>query len=104
MKKVYEMQPITGTAVQTLPQQWTEAISGQISGTKESAYALAETSAFRDMLRAGLAKQAMDNTAVLAKFEEYYNSIAPSGSAEYRYIVQEYAKAAMAHIIGGGRE
>ena len=50
------------------------------------------------MLRAGLTKQAMDNTAVLAKFEEHYNSIAPTGSAEYRLIVQTYARMAMEGI------
>ena len=98
MSKSYEMQPMTSAAVQTLPQQWTETISGQISDTKESAYALAENDAYCDLLRAGLVKQAMDNTAVLAKFEEHYNSIAPSGSADYRYIVQTYAKMAMEHI------
>ena len=95
MNKSYEMQPITATTVQTLPQQWTE----RIPEVKDNEYALAETEAFRDLLRAGLAKQAMDNTAVLAKFEEHYNSIAPSGSAEYRYIVQTYAKAAMERIL-----
>ena len=103
MKKVNEMIPASATAVQTLPQQWTEAVSGQISDTKESAYALAEIDAFRDLLCAGLAKQAMDNAAVLAKFEEHYNSIAPSGSAEYRFIVQTYAKAAMERILERSR-
>ena len=98
MKKVSELLPVS-TAVQVLPQQWTEAISGKISDTKESAYALAETDAFQDLLWAGLAKQAMDNTAVLAKFEEHYNSIAPCGKAEYRFIVQTYAKMAMERIV-----
>lgn len=103
MKKTSEMIPATATAVQTLPQQWTETIGERISDTKDSSYALAEVDAFRDLLRAGLAKQAMDNTAVLAKFEEHYNSIAPSGSAEYRYIVQTYAKAAMERILERSR-
>lgn len=103
MSKSYDMQPITGTAIQTLPQQWTEVIGGRIADTKDSSYALAEVDAFRDLLRAGLAKQAMDNTAVLAKFEEHYNSIAPGGSAEYRFIVQTYAKAAMESILERSR-
>ena len=90
------MQPVTAD-VQVLPEeQWSI-----IPDAKNNAYALAEVDAFRDLLRAGLAKQAMDNTAVLAKFEEHYNSIAPSGSAEYRYIVQTYARAAMERILGG---
>ena len=98
MKRVYEMQPVT-TDVQVLPkEQW----SG-VPEAKNNAYALAEVDAFRELLRAGLTKQVMDNTAVLAKFEEHYNSIAPSGSAEYRYIVQTYAKAAMERIIKGER-
>ena len=98
MKRAYEMQPVTAD-VQVLPQeQW----SG-IPEAKNDAYALAEIGAFCELLRAGLAKQVMDNTAVLAKFEEHYNSIAPSGSAEYRYIVQTYARAAMERIIKGER-
>ena len=98
MKRTYEMQPVTAD-VQVLPQdQWSD-----IPEAKNDAYALAEIGAFRELLRAGLAKQVMDNTAVLAKFEEHYNSIAPSGSAEYRYIVQTYARAAMERIIKGER-
>ena len=95
MNRAYEMQPRSSTAVQAAPQgQWTEIITG----AKDNTYALAETDAYCDLLRAALTKQAMDNTAVLAKFEEHYNSIAPSGSAEYRYIVQTYAKMAMERI------
>jgi len=94
MNKTYELQPRSATAIQTLPQQWTETIPE----AKDQSYALAETDAYCDLLRAALTKQAMDNTAVLAKCEDHYNSIAPSASAEYRYIVQTYAKMAMERI------
>ena len=96
MKRTYEMQPVAAD-VQVLPEErWSV-----IPDAKNNAYALAEVDAFHDLLRAALTKQAMDNTAVLAKFEEHYNSIAPCGSAEYRYIVQTYAKMAMERIVGG---
>ena len=76
MNRSYEMQPVQ--TVEVLPKnQWEE----EALAVKDNAYALAATDAFCDMLRAGLTKQAMDNTAVLAKFEEHYNSIAPTGSA-----------------------
>lgn len=93
MNRSYEMQPVQ--TVEVLPKnQWEE----ETLAVKDNAYALAATDAFCDMLRAGLTKQAMDNTAVLAKFEEHYNSIAPTGSAEYRLIVQTYARMAMESI------
>ncbi len=96
MNKAFEMQPQSATAVQTLQQnQWAEIIPE----AKDQSYALAETDAYTDLLRAALTKQAMDNTAVLAKFEEHYNSIAPCGKAEYRFIVQTYAKMAMERIV-----
>lgn len=94
MNKSCELQPVQ--TVEILPKhQWED----EALAVKDNAYALAATDAFCDMLRAGLAKQAMDNTAVLAKFEEHYNSIAPTGSAEYRFIVQTYARAAMENIL-----
>ena len=65
----------------------------------EVSYALAEADAFRDMLRAGLTKQVLDNTAVLAKLEEHYGNIAPTGSSEYRFIVQAYARASMMQVF-----
>ena len=100
MNSAYEIMPLSSTAVQTIPKgQRTESISM----VKDNSYALAETDAYSDLLRAALTKQAMDNTAVLAKFEEHYNNIAPSGSAEYRYIVQTYAKMAMERILERSR-
>ena len=96
MNRAFEIQPRSATAIQTPPQeQWTETIPE----AKDQSYALAETDAYTDLLRAALTKQAMDNTAVLAKFEEHYNSIAPCGKAEYRFIVQTYAKMAMDRIV-----
>lgn len=64
-------------------------------------YELAEYDAFKDKLRAALAKQAMDNTAVLAMAEEHFIRIAPSGKKEYRLIVETYARKALAEIVGG---
>lgn len=67
----------------------------------ERACDMAELDAFRDKLRAALAKQAMDNTAILAMAEEHFIRLAPSGKEEYRLIVQTYARKALAEIIGG---
>lgn len=95
MNNAFEIQPRNFAAPQTPPQeQWTEVVPE----TKDQAFALAATDAYADTLRAVLAKQAMDNTAVLAKFEEHYNSIAPCGGAEYRYIVEAYARMAIEYI------
>ena len=93
MNKNYELQPVQ--TVEVLPKnQWEE----EALAVKDNAYALAATDAFCDLLRAGLSKQVMDNTAVLAKLEEQYNSIAPTGAAEYRFIVQAYTRMAMESI------
>lgn len=70
-------------------------------GLAESIYSLAEISAFRDKLHAALAKQAMDNTAMLATVEANYLQIAPGGRDEYRLIVQMYARFAISEMIGG---
>lgn len=70
-------------------------------GLMQRTYEMAELDAFRDKLRAALAKQAMDNTAILAMAEEHFIRIAPSGKAEYRLIVQTYARKALAEILGG---
>lgn len=67
----------------------------------QKTYAAAELDAFRDKLRATLAKQAMDNTAALAMAEEHFIHIAPSGKNEYRLIVETYAKKALMEIVGG---
>ena len=67
----------------------------------DSAYAQAERDAFKDRLRAALAKQVMENTAALANTESYYLKIAPGGAAEYRQIVQTYTKLALVKLIGG---
>lgn len=97
MSNTYEVQTVP-TFSQVLPQ---ERDAGYLSGAKGNAYALAEADAFRDLLRVALAKQVMDNTAVLAKFEEHYKALAPCGSDEYRYIVQQYARESVAMIMGG---
>ena len=98
MSNTYEMQPIS-TAVQVLPRVRQKR---HLPIIKNDTYTLAENAACQDLLRAALAKQALDNTAVLAKLEEHYNSLAPSASGDYRYIVQTYAKAAMSRILEGG--
>ncbi len=72
------------------------------SSLVQRTYANAELDAFRDKLRAGLAKQAMDNTAHLALAEEHFSKIAPGGKAEYRLIVETYAKKALFEIMRGG--
>ena len=69
--------------------------------TVDSAYALAEREAFRDRLRATLAKQIMDNTASLSSVESYYLRIAPGGAEEYRKIIQTYTTLALLKLIGG---
>ena len=93
MNKSYELQPVQ--TVEILPKnQWEE----EALAVKDNAYALAATDAFCDLLRAGLTKQVMDNTAILAKLEEQYCSIAPTGSADYRFIVQTYSRMAMESI------
>ncbi|MDY6366336.1 MAG: hypothetical protein SPL18_06745 [Oscillospiraceae bacterium] len=69
--------------------------------TVDSAYALAERDAFKDRLRAALAKQIMDNTASLSSAESYYLRIAPGGAEEYRKIVQAYTMLSLLKLIGG---
>ena len=64
-------------------------------------FELAERDALRDKMRAGLCKQAMDNTALLAMAEEQLSAMAPTAKAEYRMIVQSYTAKALAEIIGG---
>ena len=67
----------------------------------EVVYTMAEIDAFRDKLRAALAKQAMDNTSMLAALEERYLKVAPQGCEEYRMIVRAYAEMAINEMIGG---
>lgn len=69
--------------------------------TVDSAYMLAERDAFKDRLRAALAKQIMDNTASLSNAESYYLRIAPGGAEEYRKIIQTYTTLALIKLIGG---
>ena len=69
--------------------------------TVDSAYMLAERDAFKDRLRAALAKQIMDNTASLSSAESYYLRIAPGGADEYRKIIQTYTTLALLKLIGG---
>ena len=67
----------------------------------ERIYTLAEIDAFRDKLHAALAKQAMDNTMMLAMAEANCLQLAPGGREEYRLIVQMYARFAISEIVGG---
>lgn len=67
--------------------------------TVDSTYTLAERDAFRDRLRATLAKEIMDNTAALSSVESYYLKIAPSGAEEYRQIVQTYTTLALVKLV-----
>lgn len=69
--------------------------------TVDSAYMLAERDAFKDRLRAALAKQIMDNTASLSSVESCYLRIALGGAEEYRRIVQTYTTLALLKLIGG---
>lgn len=69
--------------------------------TVDSTFALAERDAFKDRLRAALAKQIMDNTASLSGAESYYLRIAPGGADEYRKIVQTYTMLSLLKLIGG---
>ena len=73
----------------------------RIMGMAMRTYDLMEYGAFSDKLRATLAKQALDNTAFLAKLEEEYLRMAPSGAKEYDLIVKAYAYQAAARIVGG---
>lgn len=67
----------------------------------ESLYAKAELDAFRDTLRAGLAKQVLDHTAMLIAAEEKCLQIAPSGHEEYRTIIEAYVLRAAKEIVRG---
>lgn len=69
--------------------------------TVDSAYALAERDAFKDRLRATLAKQIMDNTASLSSVASHYLRMAPGGADEYRKIIQTYTTLALLKLIGG---
>ena len=61
----------------------------------------AELSAFTSNLSAALAKQALDNTAMLATIEAKCNQIAPGGSEEYRKILTAYVYREAMKIAGG---
>lgn len=64
-------------------------------------YELAERDALRSKLKAALAKQLMDNTALLATSREKLATIAPSADKEYSLIVQTYTKDSLIDLIGG---
>ena len=66
-------------------------LNDRILDISRSAYDLTEFGAFTDKLRATLAKQALDNTAFLAKLEEEYLQTAPCGAEEYDLIIKAYA-------------
>lgn len=65
-------------------------------------YQLAELQAFRGTLKAALAKTALDNTAILAFAEERYIREAPTGTADYRRIVENYVNWCISELNGGG--
>lgn len=65
-------------------------------------YQLAELQAFRGILKAALAKTALDNTAILALAEERYIREAPTGTADYRRIVENYVNWCISELNGGG--
>lgn len=95
MSKKFELQSVS-SSTQPFPQLQDRGVEA-----KESIYALAEADAFRDMLRAAITKQALDNTALLAAVKDRYDRIAPGASNEYRWIIEAYAKASMMRILGG---
>ena len=53
-------------------------------------------------LQAGLAKQALSNTAMLATAEEKFAEAVPSATNELHAITQSYAYWAITHIVEGG--
>lgn len=61
----------------------------------------AKLASLYDNLSAGLAKQALDNTAMLAAAEENYRNSVPSAGVELHKITQAYAYQATMRIIGG---
>lgn len=67
----------------------------------DNIYQLAELQSFQNTLNAALFKQCMDNTAVLARAEEFYIRSAPTGKSDYRRIVESYVAYSIAEIIGG---
>lgn len=66
-------------------------MNDRILDISRSAYDLTEFGAFTDKLRATLAKQALDNTAFLAKLEEEYLQTAPCGAEEYDLIIKDFS-------------
>ena len=64
-------------------------------------YEQAERDALRSKLKAALAKQLLDNTALLAITKEKLVGVAPSASREYDLIIQTYTKDSLIDLIGG---
>ena len=89
------------------PYQSTEALTPvgnntyMVNPRADNIYQLAELQSFKNTLNAALFKQCMDNTAVLARAEEFYIRSAPTGKADYRRIVESYVAYSIAEIIGG---
>ena len=71
--------------------------------TAAASYAMAELKAFQNNLMVVLAKQSMDNVALLTEHEARCLRDAPEGAPQYRQIVQGYTEAAMSLIWGGER-
>ena len=72
-----------------------------INPKADNMYQLAELQSFKNTLKAALAKQCLDNTAVLARAEEFYIRAAPAGKADYRRIVESYVAYSIAELVGG---
>ena len=65
------------------------------------AYVQAQFIALENDLTAALAKQTLDNTAMLAAHAFHCKCEAPEGAEEYQEIIREYAKVAIS-MWGGG--
>lgn len=86
------------------PEQTTltlDRVHPQVVQTAGENYSLAQLAVFNSKLRAAMAKQALDNTTMLALAEQQCLQIAPNGADEYRKIVQAYAYSSIRNILGG---
>lgn len=74
--------------------------SALIMPTAAASYAVAELKAFQNTLLASLAKQTMDNTALLIANEGRCINYAPVGAEEYRKIIESYVDTALSLVMG----
>ena len=68
--------------------------------TAAATYTAAELLAFKNRLLAALAKQTLDNTAMLAAHVSRLLSYAPEGTDLYRKILENYADASILLVLG----